>query len=70
MLSDDPFLNDFATQAAAPVRATDFNIRAGSSIGTTQNVSTRTWLMLLGAVVIAYLLFAPEKKKQSHQNNR
>lgn len=69
-LSDDPFLNDFATQAAAPARAADFNIRAGSSIGTIQNVSTRTWLMLLGVVVIAYLLFAPEKKKQSHQNNR
>lgn len=69
-LSDNPFLNDFATQAAAPARATDLNITAGSSIGTTQNISARTWLMLLGAIVITYLLFAPEKKKQSHQNNR
>jgi hypothetical protein len=69
-LSDDPFLNDFVTQAAAPARATDSNIPAASSVGTIQNVSARTWLMLLGAVVIAYLLFAPGQKKLRHQNNR
>jgi len=69
-LSDDPFLNDFATQAAAPVRETDVNMTTGSGNRMTQNVSARTWLMLLGAIVIAYLLFAPENRKQSHQDNR
>jgi hypothetical protein len=69
-LSDDPFLNDFATQAAAPVRETDVNMTAESGNRMTQNVSARTWLMLLGAIVIAYLLFAPENSKQSHQDNR
>jgi len=69
-LSNDSFLNDFATQAAAPANATGSDIPAVPSVGAIQNAAARTWLMLLGAVAIAYLLFAPEQKNLRHENNR
>lgn len=63
--SDDPFLSDFekeTPEATSPAVA--------SNTGFISNVSPRTWLMLLGGVVIAYLLFAPERKNLRQPNNR
>ncbi len=71
-LHDDPFLNDFEDQAVVPAAS---NVppeaaAAKSSVSRVGNLSARTWMMLLGAVVIAYLLFAPEQKNLRIGNNR
>lgn len=68
---DTRFLNDFESQVtatttapvAAPPAAT-----TGNSIISRQ--SPRTWLLLLGAVIIGYLLLAPERHNLRHSNNR
>ncbi|MCH2209958.1 MAG: hypothetical protein MK110_01545 [Fuerstiella sp.] len=58
----DPFLSDFESQSVAGP--------AGSKTGIVAALSVRTWLMLLGGVVIAYLLIAPERQNLRNRNNR
>ncbi|MEO2035988.1 MAG: hypothetical protein ABGZ35_28265 [Planctomycetaceae bacterium] len=62
---DDPFLSDFETETTA---STGQSVPSRTSAP--GSVAPRTWLMLLGGVVIAYLLFAPERKNLRQPNNR
>ena len=68
-----PFLTDFKFQAAEvlprlPVSTTVPAASTGAGSG--RSISPRTWLILLGGVVIAYLLFAPERKNLRHRFRR
>lgn len=61
----DPFLTEVDTQPLPPVSP---EVESEAQVGS--SFSSRTWLMLLGAAAIAYLLFAPERKNLRHLNNR
>ena len=61
----DPFLTEVEPQ---PLPAANPEVESEALVGS--SFSPRTWLMLLGAVAIAYLLFAPERKNLHHLNNR
>lgn len=71
VFDDTRFLNDFESQVtaatAAPV-ATQPPAAGGTSI--ISRHSARTWLLLLGAVIIGYLLLAPERQSLRHSHNR
>ncbi|MCH2200370.1 MAG: hypothetical protein MK102_00255 [Fuerstiella sp.] len=59
----DPFLSDFESQSSVATSA-------GPKTEVAATISVRTWLMLLGGVVIAYLLIAPERQNLRNRNNR
>ena len=58
---DDPFLDDFTTQANATMSPRSTSPASGRPI--LRNFSARTWLLLLSVVVVVYLLIAPERRK-------
>ena len=62
---DPVFQTDFSAQAQQPpteVPPAASADRASQSAGLIRDISTRAWILILGGVIIAYLLFAPERK--------
>lgn len=62
---DPVFHTDFSAQAQQ--RRTEAHLaasaeRASQSAGLIRDISTRAWILIFGGVIIAYLLFAPERK--------
>ena len=64
---DDPFLSDFqepaGTEAAAPAPAAPTAVPATTTL--VLSIRPRTWILFLGGLIIAWLLFAPERQNRS-----
>lgn len=73
VFDDTRFLNDFEQQAeaAADTPATAPTEPAAATGGSfISRTSPRTWLLILGAAIIGYLLLAPERQNLRQTNNR
>lgn len=71
VFADDEFLNDFESQAAAASSTPPESPgQPKPAMSVMAGQSPRTWLLLLGGVVIAYLVFAPERQNLRHPNRQ